>query len=131
MMWAVGPLSLWWYSALGVGSQQSFTLAIIRSTSVSCQKSMHQQEGFNLQGFPPRLPFSSTGHLVHQLQCMGIGHEPVWLSHAPHCFLIHNKLTNIEDGWSRWALALPSHLDIPLPHSDKMLGQGPSHALHP
>ena len=33
----VGPLSLWSYSALGDGSQQSFTLAIVRSMSVSCQ----------------------------------------------------------------------------------------------
>ena len=34
----VGPFSLWWYSVLGAGSQQSFTLAIIRSMSVLCQK---------------------------------------------------------------------------------------------
>ena len=73
-------------------------------------KSMHQWGGFNLQGFPPQLPFSSVGHLTHLLQCTGVGHEPVWLSHAPCCFLICNKLTNIEDRWSRWALTSPHTL---------------------
>ena len=116
MTWAVEPFSLWWYRALGVGSQQSFMLATIRAVPVSCQKACDQWRGFDLQSLPPGpLPFLPMGHLTHPLQCTGVGYEPVWFSHTPCHFFISNKLTNIEDGWSRWAVILPVHLDVPPP----------------
>ena len=87
-------------------------------------KGMHQWGGF-----PPHLPLSSVGCLAHPLQHAGVGHKPVWISHAPLHLLVSKKLANIEDGGSRWARALPLHLDVPPPHGHKMLGQGLSHTL--
>ena len=85
---------------------------------------VHEWGGFDFQSLPHGpFPFPPMGHLAHSLQCVGIGHKPVWLSHAPCHFFISHKLTNIEDGRSRWAGILPMHLDVPPPGHEETLGQ--------
>ena len=77
--------------ALGAGSQHSLMQAVVRSTPVSSQKVHTSGETLTWKCLLRRpFPFLPMCCLTYLLQCAVVGHEPVWLSHAPcHFFLSH------------------------------------------
>ena len=123
MTWAVGPFSLLWYRALGVGPQQ-FDAGRCEIHASFLPKGEHQRGDFDFKCLPHGpFPFPPMCCLAHLLQCMGVGHEPVWLPHTLCYFFLGHELTDIEDGWGGWASILPANPDTPPPCCEEALGQ--------
>ena len=82
---------------------------------------------------PPRgpIPFLPSCGLTYSLQGTGVGHEPLSLCYTPCHFFRSNELSDVEDGWGRWASILPTHPHTPPPHCEQVLGQLQSGAFCP
>ena len=118
-----GAIFLLWYRALGAGSQQ-FDASHCEIRTGSLPGGMHQWGDFDFKCLPcGPFPFLPTCCLTHPLQCEGVGHEPVWLSHTLCHFFHSHELTDIEDGLGGWASVLPAHLDTPPPCREEVLDQ--------
>ena len=103
IMWATGPSSLLQYMALGVGSQQ-FDAGHSEIYTGFLPEGVNQWGNFHFKCLPCWLfPFPSMCCLTNPLQCMGVGHKPVWLPHALCHFFLGHELADVEDSWGGWA----------------------------
>ena len=75
----------------------------------------HQQGDFDLKCLPCR-PFSFPPMccLANLLQCMGIGHKPVWLSHTLRHFFLSHELSDVGGQLGGWQMSSPQTLILHL-----------------
>ena len=76
-------------------------------------------------------PFPPACCLAHLLQCVGVGHKPVWLSHTLRHFVLGHELSDVGDSGGRQANILPSNLETPSPCREEALGQLQGCASYP
>ena len=103
--WATGPSSLLQNMALGVGSQQ-FDAGHSEICAGFLPEGTDQWGNFHFKCLPCwSFPFLPECCLTNLLQCLGVGHKPVWLPHTPPHGL-HATDTYNDDILNLWLLPI-------------------------